>query len=70
MAEFTSGKSLNIMAFNADGITGQVHELESILYERNIDILLLNETHLSEFKITLPIEMIEKMLLKEELRYA
>ena len=54
MAKFTSGRSLTIMAFNADRIMGQVHELEKILYERNIDILLLNETRLKtkdKFKI-------------------
>ena len=34
------------MAFNANGIRGQTHELETLLYERNVDIVLLNETHL------------------------
>ena len=36
------------MAFNANGIAGQSNELEMILYERKIDILLINETHLKE----------------------
>ena len=46
MTKFTYGRSLNIIAFNANGIREQTHELESLLYERNIDILLINETHL------------------------
>ena len=46
MTKFTNGRSLNIIAFNANGIREQTHELESLLYERNIDILLINETHL------------------------
>ena len=32
------------MAFSANGIMEQTHELETLLYERNIDIVLLNET--------------------------
>ena len=43
------------MAYNANGIAGQSNELEMILYERKIDILLINETHLKEkdkFRLT------------------
>ena len=36
------------MAFNANGIGWQTNELELILYEIQIDILLINETHLRE----------------------
>ena len=39
-------RPVTIMAFNANGIEGQINELELLLHERNIDILLLNETHL------------------------
>ena len=39
-------RPVSIMAFNANGIDGQIDELEMVLHERNIDILLLNETHL------------------------
>ena len=48
MCKFTCERPLTIMAFNANGIAGQSNELEILLYERNIDILLINETHLKE----------------------
>ena len=48
MCKFTCGRPLSIMAFNANGIEGQMRELEMVLYERQIDILLINETHLKE----------------------
>ena len=42
------GRPISIMAFNANGIEGQTRELEIVLAERNVDILLLNETHLKK----------------------
>ena len=45
MCKFTGERLLSIMAFNANGIVEQIRELELILHERNIDILLINETH-------------------------
>ena len=48
MCKYTCGRSVSIMAYNANGIVEQARELETILYERDIDIILINETHLKE----------------------
>ena len=48
MCRTTCERPVSIMAFNANGIEGQINELEMVLYERDIDILLLNETHLKD----------------------
>lgn len=41
--------SLLILQFNANGLKNHVHELESVLINKRIDIALISETHFTKY---------------------
>jgi len=41
--------SLSIILFNANGLKNQVNQLQSVLFDKRIDIALISETHFTEY---------------------
>lgn len=48
MADVKQGKLLNILSWNAQGITHKIHELELFMQQEKIDIALIQETKLNK----------------------
>jgi hypothetical protein len=40
-----TNKSLQILLFNANGLKNHVNELQTVLYDKKIDLALITETH-------------------------
>lgn len=50
-----TNNSLSILLFNANGLKNHVYELQTVLYEKRIDIALIAETHFTKYShISIP----------------
>jgi len=50
-----TNQSLSIILFHANGLKSHVNELQSVLYDKRIDIALITETHFTKYSfISIP----------------
>jgi len=49
MTNSATNKFLLILLFNANGLKNHVLELQSVLYNKRIDIALITETHFTQY---------------------
>jgi len=50
-----TNNSLSIILFNANGLRNHVNQLQSVLFDKRIDIALISETHFTEYSyISIP----------------